>query len=61
MTGKFIPHKANVSNSLYVQTVMLVLAICSHGGKRKKNECNEDIRPLLAPSRGTGTLSSQAT
>lgn len=61
MTGKLIPHKANVANSLYVQTVILVLAVCSHGRKRKKKECNEDIRPLLAPSGGTGTVSSQAT
>ena len=60
MTAKFIPHKVDVANSLYVQTVTLVLALCSHGGKRK-DKCNEHISPLLALSGGTGTISSQAT
>lgn len=61
MTGKFIPHEADVANSLYIQTVILLLAVCSHWEKRKKDECNEDISPLLALSGGTGTFSSQAT
>ena len=61
MTGKFIPHKADVANSLYVRTVILVLAVCSHGGKRKKDGCNEDVSPLLALSGHTGTSSLQAT
>lgn len=61
MTGKFIPHKADVANSLYVQAVILVLAVCSHGGKRKKDGCNEYISYLLALSGGMGIFSSQAT
>lgn len=56
MTGKFIPHKADVANSLYVQTVILVLAVCSHEGKRKKDKCHEGISPSLALSGGTGTF-----
>lgn len=56
MTGKFIPHKADVANSLHVQTVILVLAVCSYEGKRKKDKCREGISPSLALSGSTGTF-----
>lgn len=55
MTGKFIPHKADVANSLHVQTVILVLAVCSYEGKRK-DKCHEGISPSLALSGSTGTF-----
>lgn len=41
--------------------VILVPDWLHHGGKGKKNKCNEDIGPLLASSDGTDTSSSQAT